>query len=235
MSFNATRLTLYAIISALEVDLREAIELNLNKQKRIEEIFGVKLLEKIFLRLQKEQSGPTGTFALGELVQYLDFDETFQVLNSNRDSLPADVAERLRGLTPQFQKLAPIRNRVMHARPLEFEDLSVCLDTVENLRASKLFSWAAIEATLNELRANPAFVFGLSIPVINDDKISHNLPTPDFDETGFIGRRASELALEKLLLGGASGYHRCWRRRAGENRACFEGRLLASRSREASF
>ncbi len=58
-------------------------------------------------------------------------------------------------------------------------------------------------ATLQlRLKQDPSFVLGLEIPTARDDRdCLHNLPSPEFDETGFIGRGTEISLLKKHLAG----------------------------------
>ena len=53
------------------------------------------------------------------------------------------------------------------------------------------------------MERNPDFAATLTIPDIPDEsaKILHNLPQPDFDDTGFMGREKELSALKKALVG----------------------------------
>jgi LuxR family transcriptional regulator, glucitol operon activator len=53
------------------------------------------------------------------------------------------------------------------------------------------------------LEDNPGYVISLQIPEfwqIGSTKVKHNLPLPDYDETGFLGRGADRMAVRKHLL-----------------------------------
>jgi hypothetical protein len=52
------------------------------------------------------------------VVEYFDFADTFQVLLQNASMLPEPITKELRSRSQVLGKLASIRNRVMHSRPL---------------------------------------------------------------------------------------------------------------------
>lgn len=202
MSFSATRLTLYAILSAIEEDLRDLIVTNLVQNRSAEELFGPDLSTRCLARYQ----GDTGIVSVGpttdQLLPYLDFADTAQMLNRHRGDLPAQIAQYIREITPKLEKLSPIRNRVMHSRPISFEDLPTSWDVAEEFEKSEVLSWPSLTSTLVHLRQEPSFVLGLKIPVYGDkNRNIHNLPTPDFDETGFLGRRHETATLLSACQG----------------------------------
>ena len=96
-----------------------------------------------------------------------------------------------------------LRNRVMHTRPLLGGDFAFTYDFVTSLRSTDSIEWTNTIETRIKLEKDPSFVLTLKFPILdNSDSISitHNLPAPDFDETGFIGRKEDSEALTKLIL-----------------------------------
>jgi len=124
-------------------------------------------------------------------------------LNAHRDKLPGDVGKYLREQTVAFDRLVPIRNRIAHSRPLNFDDLAVALDTCQDFVRSNSDLWSELRETLIRLKEEPSFVLGLEIPAYEaeESQEKHNLPTPDFDETGFLGRKQQISELLKLIQG----------------------------------
>ena len=90
-----------------------------------------------------------------------------------------------------------------HGRPLNFDDLAVTLHFAELLVTKESQYWPELDHTIAQLQADPSFVFGLSIPTYaqNADDKKHNLPQPDFDETGFLGRDDQVKEVIKRCLG----------------------------------
>lgn len=202
--YSVSRLSLYAAISAVEQDLRDLISVHLTPQIGTEEIFG-DLLNKIQERFSKDKE------LFGEedpspenLILYLDFAESYQLLSSHKKSIPSDIYNSIRRITPKLDKLIPIRNRVMHSRPLGYEDFSIALDvTTGLLQEAQEINWKNLRLTLLKLQQEPSFVLSLEIPVYDISQLNnnHNLPIPDFDETGFIGRQKDVDRLLELCLG----------------------------------
>lgn len=133
MGFSISRLTLYAILSSIEEDMRNTIRSYLFAEREGISLFGEDTFKKCQERLSKDQQVSAQKASLGDLVEYIDYAEAFQIINKNRSFLPADLAEHFREMTQQLEKLVPVRNRVMHSRPLDYEDLSIATDIARQL------------------------------------------------------------------------------------------------------
>lgn len=119
------------------------------------------------------------------VVQYLDMREAYDILNRHRDSLPAELGRELRENTPSMDSLVPIRNRVMHGRPLQAGDPETAV------RICRDFStryWSTLKVTLDHLDLDPSWEPAFEKQGRRTDRILHNLPLPEYDETGLIGR-----------------------------------------------
>lgn len=197
------RLTIFAIINAIEEDLRTEILESLEPQAAAKTILGDALHAKTVQRFQADTPGISANPTLYDIVFYLDFADAYEVLNRNKNLLPSQTRSLIARCTPRLQKLAPIRNRVDHARPLLFDDLLTAMDSAGDF--SKLSSnfWHNTTRLLMRLETEPTFVLGLEIPIrtFDSDTIPHNLPTPEFDETGFIGREEIHKQLIAACIG----------------------------------
>lgn len=196
MSFNATRLTCFAIISAIEVDLREHI---LSLESEHELTWGEQCVQSATTRLARERSGvaePTHA----DLVDYLDFADAYQILLANKSVLDEVTLSNLKLVAGSLERLVSVRNRVAHSRPMEIDDLAVTHDVAKALVGDR---WPQLSSTLERLKADPAFVLGLTVQLPGDplDQSLHNLPIPDFDETGFFGRGRELQRIKKAILG----------------------------------
>jgi LuxR family transcriptional regulator, glucitol operon activator len=202
MGYSSSRLTLYAVLSAIEEDLREVITTLLGDQMTPKELLGdvwTKALERYESDAESSDQSPS----LQQVLYYTDFPDIYKLLNSNRALLPNHLGLYLKEQTALFERLVPIRNRIAHSRPLNYDDLAVTLDAAQDLIKSNAIPWYDLRDTLNRLRIEPSFVLGLDIPAYDVDEggKKHNLPTPDFDETGFLGRKKQVSDLLGLCQG----------------------------------
>ena len=163
--------------------------------------FGKELFDRAMTRFQKDAGNSAFITSITEIVSYLDYADSFQLLNAKCAQLPPDVSGCIQHFTSELQLLAAIRNRVMHSRPLDFEDLAVVHDLTQSLLSFNLKLWSHLNETNDELKSNPSFVLGTTIPADSEAIIPHNLPVPDFDETGFVGRKTTVDHLIGLIRG----------------------------------
>ena len=196
MAYSATRLTLYAILSAIETDLRHLIRSHLDGQLNPHEVLGDDVYTTAVDRYEKEVDLPDGKPTLEQLLCYTDFSDAYKLLNRHKKLLPTNLARYLNDHTSLFEQLGQVRNRIAHTRPLHFDDLAVTMDAAQELSKMQEAVWQDLKTVLARLESEPSFVLNLQIPSYEEEKISHNLPTPDFDETGFLGRNKQ---LEQLL------------------------------------
>lgn len=198
MAFNLTRMSVYALISSVEEDLRSLIKTHITRTSCISH----ELFERAKNRLEKDIGTIFGDLEVIDIVDYFDIGDSFQVINSNTEYFPEHTAKLIKKLTKKLEDLIPIRNRVMHVRPLSFDDYPYVTSFSEELVNNNTEIWRNTKETLDKLNTDPSFV--LSLDILNyddDDVVSHNLPVPDFDETGLIGRDAEIEQIKQLCLG----------------------------------
>jgi LuxR family transcriptional regulator, glucitol operon activator len=187
---SMTRLTLYVLISAIEDDLRAIANSYLPAQNKPAQILGVALVEKLAERMDIDVADDNTSVNLEDFLIYSDLGDVYQLIRQYVNDLPGDLKQQFENFKIEFSELIKIRNRVMHARPLEYDDLAQTNDLCEKLMANSS-AWASLKGAIDKLAKEPEMVLRLSIPFEKDESgPSNNLPLPDFDETGFIGRRA---------------------------------------------
>lgn len=197
------RLTLYSLISALEADLRkvlrhEIVPLNTN----LDFINDDEVRKKIIERFLNDNPGIDPHANLDSVLEYLDFQESYKIILANKKDVSPFIIKQIKSVVPQLDGICAIRNRVMHSRPLLAGDFSTVYSFV-TIIIEKDSEWDSCRKTMMRLEEDPSFVFTLKIPEEHetDTVIFHNLPTPDFDESGFIGRVKDSEEVKKLLLG----------------------------------
>lgn len=201
MKYSFTRLTLFALISAIEDDLRRIIINNLPKDPQ--KVLINSEFDKIYQRFIKENNIPKNLIKTEELIYYTDFKENIDIINRHKKCFPDYIKKIIGANNKDFEKLVPIRNRVAHTRPLDFEDFPIVNDITENLCKTSKDLWSNLNTTRKKLNNEPSFVLGLDIPTsfMREDKVYNNLPLPEFDETGFIGREKIVEKIKQLCFG----------------------------------
>lgn len=187
-----TRARLYMLVDSFESDVRQMILRYVLDHMSESEALGDSF-EKAAERRHADASDDELS-----IVEYLDMRDAYDILNRHRDALPVELARELRHGTPRMDTLVPIRNRVMHGRPLQSGDAE---KAVSACREFKSRFWPTLRDTLDRLHAEPKWE-----PAFNgvdrrySDRILHNLPPFDYDDTGLIGRAQACSAIVKHLL-----------------------------------
>ncbi|HGP0855709.1 TPA: tetratricopeptide repeat protein [Yersinia enterocolitica] len=200
MAFNLTRMTVYALVSSLEEDLRSIIKdyiIPVNDQLNISQELKVRSKQ----RLEKDLGFEFNDISLFDLVDYFDLGDTIQVINKNYKNIPEHIAQIVKKNTKDFDKLIPVRNRVMHIRPLDVEDYPDTFYFCHSLVFQDTSIWTSLAETFTRINKNPGYVLSLDVKNFEDNYKNHNLPLPDFDETGLIGRNEDVKKIKQLCYG----------------------------------
>ncbi|MCD8406266.1 hypothetical protein LNI91_12015 [Tenacibaculum dicentrarchi] len=199
------RLTLAALIYGLEIDLKSTINRFIVPYYSDLTFFkNTELEEKVISRYQKDNPGSDILNNIDEAIDFLDFHDTFTILNKNNSFLTKEASGYLKSIFNELSEITPIRNRVMHTRPLLGGDFSIIYDFVSKIKKTSPIEWNITLETREKIEKDPTYVLTLTIPSIErenlEKKVIHNLPRPDFDETGFIGRKNDVEDIKKLIF-----------------------------------
>ena len=153
-------------------------------------------------RRVKDKLPPAKT--VGGLLPHTDFADVFEILSPRKTLLSASSRLALDALTRSFERLVTIRNQVAHTKPMRLDDAAFVADQGSILTTSDPANWPTLAETMDRIKENPAYVLGLT-PVWQAEEVSgtpfHNLPIPEFDDTGFFGRRDELKKLKRLIKG----------------------------------
>ncbi|MBD3674426.1 MAG: tetratricopeptide repeat protein [Planctomycetaceae bacterium] len=140
---------------------------------------------------------------IAALLEYVDFADAYQLVSANKEYFPPDIHEHIKSKTNKLAKATSVRNRVMHSRPLEYEDLPLVYDICNELTNEMPDIWGSVDKALRDISKDPSIVLGVSIEANKSEinEIQNNLPLPDFDETGFLGRKDDIATLKKTIRG----------------------------------
>ncbi len=204
MDISDVRLTLYALITSVETDLRRLIRtVIVPRFHDLSFLQDDEQRDRVVERFIRDHPELNPDTEKGDVLDYLDFSDAYQILRQNASFLPPEHAKELRERSQTLERLATVRNRVMHSRPLLAGDFEAVYAFVSDAANTSVIEWSATIQTLTRLNADPSFVLGLTLPTppIGEAYVLHNLPVPDFDDTGFVGRADDALEIRKLLLG----------------------------------
>lgn len=200
MSLNVARLTMYAVLSAIEDDLRQVILNYLNDNLTIEETLDVAAVDRVNDRAQKDGVWKVGK--LEDVIYYLDLGDLCPCINRNKSHFPPDFSKFVQQSTSTISELVPVRNRVAHGRPLLATDFATVMDTANSLSDTNVF-WTTTINCLKRLEHDTGFVLQIKLPSREErqELVAHNLPDPDYDETGFVGRQQLVKTIKDLISG----------------------------------
>jgi len=184
------RARLFTVVDVLEADLRALIRRYLSTVLEPDDLFGTRAK---LLRRRAAQDG--GDAELSDLVDYADFDDSFGTLNAHSKLLPDQLARKVREGTPVTERIVPIRNRIMYGRPLRNGDPEAVQELANQLVTGPL-DLPRLKEIVLRVGGDPAWTPGVPDYLKDPADPLHNLPVPDFDETGLIGRQDE---LDELL------------------------------------
>ncbi|WP_030486075.1 NB-ARC domain-containing protein [Nocardioides aequoreus] len=130
------------------------------------------------------------------LASFLLPQEAYDVLLRHIADLPTELAVLLERNFVDFEMFLPARNRVMKGRPLQPGDLDQASEFVDGFLSGLTPRASAAAKRLAERPDwQPRRRAGSDLP----DSVLHNLPAPDFDETGLLGRESQIQDVVRLL------------------------------------
>ncbi|MFY0634787.1 MAG: hypothetical protein JXQ91_13320 [Vannielia sp.] len=200
MATEATRLRLYALISAVESDLRNHIRNHVLPNVSLGALLSEEAIGKLADRKQRNSVGETRQI---DDLDYADLGDAIDAARKGASHLGSETQKHFKTFQSKLYSLVPIRNRVMHSRPLLLDDLSNTVNTCRELSKSRPLLWPDLLRTIEKLENDQDYILRIefSPEVFESTEILHNLPLPDFDDTGFIGREDQLGKIRKALNG----------------------------------
>ena len=178
------------LIDGVEEDLRQSIDRLLMSQLPAETVLGPEHGKVMARRASSEV--PDGRSS----TSYLLPQEAYDVLLRWVADLPPALAVLLERHVVDFEMFLPARNRIKKGRPLQPGDLDQAAEFARGFRSDLTPRTAAACRRLAERPDwQPRRRAGSELP----DSVLHNLPAPDFDETGLLGRESQIQDVVRLL------------------------------------
>lgn len=200
MNENDKRILCFTLISGIERDLRILISEEIDNEFE-------KFLPSDVVALAKERycSCNKEVFKEGtnliELLEYIDFYDLKKILDKIKTIQSIFTASELNFISESLLELTGCRNRVCHSRALEENDYDDLLNFAKNLvKINSIFKWYNLNHSINNLTEKDTF--SIKIPEFWEETkktIFNNLPSSEFEDTGFLGRAKDRLAINRLL------------------------------------
>jgi len=131
-----------------------------------------------------------------DLVQYLYLRQVYDLLLRYKNDIPRDLGDELSTSVGSLPHLVSVRNRVMHGRPLEIDDLESIAGLLSRF-SSRHFDLT--RSTRDHLASDPQWDPPFTPQPLRFERVLHNLPMADFDETGLVGRATESQAIKQLI------------------------------------
>lgn len=189
-SIPMSRARLYVLIDSFERDIRQILA-----RYVVSEIGESGTLGEKVAKCDQRRAEDAAASESSSLVDYLDLREAYDLLNAHRGLLPEELGKEARELTPNLDRVVAIRKRVMHARPLAEGDSDAAISLLTSFRTRW---WAETQRTIGQLDTDPSWEPLVEIRERNAHTL-HNLPLPEYDETGLVGRSKEVGELVALL------------------------------------
>ena len=188
----SNRIVMFSICTAIEYDLKQFI---LNKSNIIN--FSKEMIDKAKKRNNQMKKNEKDE----EILNYLDLGDYIEIITKQpvKYSINNEKVEKIKRY---FRRIIPIRNRVMHTKPLELGDKATLIELMDRLKYEiDWLEWNEVLNVKTTLEQNPSKLLANEYirKVDYDSKILHNLPEPEFDDTGYVGRKKDVEEIIKLL------------------------------------
>lgn len=192
VNYKLRRNLLFEYVSSIELDMRDYI---VNYSVDISQY-----VEKAKERMNKGESDDSAS----NIVTFLDFGDYVELINLHLkvNSINTTIAKKL---LASLKELIPVRNKIMHSRPITHEDQELVIGFVNKSKEyDSVINFKHLENSINLIEKNPN-VFYEKMPNFDllyiHDQIENNLPLVDYDDTGFIGREDKKSEIRKKLYG----------------------------------
>lgn len=190
------RARMFARIGALENDLRRLLADHALPYMPQNQAFGPYLTKVI------ERANGDGVVVPSseELLYYLDLGDAIALVNIHRSFLPSESQSGLSQVNTELNRLVPVRNRVMHGRPLLADDPDLEQSIMAAVDQSGLATHE-LRSAQRKLQQQPEWSpTSINTTAEPQASVLHNLPSPDFDETGLVGRESLKGRVHRLLM-----------------------------------
>lgn len=186
-----SRIFMYSVCASIEYDLKTHI-LKYSGEK-ID--FSDSMLNKAYQRLNNKVDKNDEN-----ILDMLDLSDYIDILSKNPYQYKLNNTN-IKKVVMYFTKIIPIRNRVMHTKPLELGDKATLQEVMEGIdKDINFINWNEVIKNRDLLVNNPEELLLKFKPNKFQDDYYHNLPEAEFDDTGYIGRNRERSEIKDLLM-----------------------------------
>ena len=185
-----TRVEMFSICSSVEYDLKKYI-IETNSDIK----FTLEMKSKAAERKanSKDDVDILNQLDLGDFVSIISASPYEYGINNDKS----------RELVSFFEKIIPVRNRVMHTKPLELGDRATLIEVMQYIDAKITWiEWTELKNVREIIENDSSQLLSQKYIGIKEynPRVFHNLPLPEFDDTGFVGRKRDIKEITELIL-----------------------------------
>lgn len=188
MNFEYSKRTiLFSMVSPIEYDIKKYLKDKISLSEISEELIVYACTKA---KIDRDQICIEGVLNQLTLSQYV--------------KLVNDVNDKTNDLVTFnsiLEKLVPIRNRVCHPKQLHVDDLDVCSKIFSSdIHKIELIDWIQTRQALNKYdKQDYTMMLEVKYSKSFVDKVDNNLPEPEYEDSGFIGRNKEKQEILKLI------------------------------------
>lgn len=200
MNENYKRILCFTLISGIERDLRILISGEINNEfEKFLPSDVISLAKERYLNYYKETFSEDTNLIV--LLEYIDFYDLKKILDKIKNTQSIFNASELKFISESLLELTSCRNRVCHSRALEENDYDDLMNFSKSLvKINNIFKWQNLNDSIKNLTEKTKFSINIPEFWMETKKIIfNNLPTPEFEDTGFLGRSKDRIAINRLL------------------------------------
>ncbi len=152
MQNSLYRITAYAYISQLEISLKNNILDHISEEIVDSLNLPSEAKDKAIQRLKTDIGFSVGDLMFRDIVDYFDYGDLLQIIQKNKSRINQNIIDTISENYSYLEKVIPIRNAVMHSRPISFSDyhyiFDLCIKLIED---DKLNIWSELKQLKNKL------------------------------------------------------------------------------------
>ena len=187
-----TRIYMFSICSSIEFDLKMHI---------LKSTDDISFSERMIQKAKERKNNSNIEMTQEKILNLLDLSDYIEIILNEPYKYKLNNPNCMM-VNEYFSKIIPIRNRVMHTKPLEVGDKSTLVEIFYSIDVDiKFIEWKEVNKTREILEKEPLKLMSTCKNVeYSDNNYFHNLPEPEFDDTGYIGRKKEIKEITNLII-----------------------------------
>lgn len=185
-----TRVEMFSICSSIEYDLKKFI---------VESNSDIKFTSEMKAKATERRANINDNV---DILNQLDLGDFVSIICASPYEYGINN-DKSRELKAFFEKIIPVRNRVMHTKPLELGDRATLIEVMQCIDEKIAWiMWTELKNVRDIIENDSSQLLSQKYIGIKEynPRVFHNLPLPEFDDTGFVGRKKDIKEITELIL-----------------------------------